>query len=135
MFSDNPVYAAFIEDHRWAILTTLRTSGAPVSSVVAYARDQGDLVVSTPGSTFKRSSIERDPRVNLCIISNQEPFNFVAVEGEAMVETDDLVRRTRMVFARIPDMYDEPDPLEEWLKEQGRVILRISSTRITGVIR
>ena len=38
-------------------------------------------MVSTPGMTFKRSAIARDPRVNLCAISNAEPFNFGAIEG------------------------------------------------------
>lgn len=131
-----PEHDEFLSAHRWAVLTTLRRSGEPVSSMVAYARDGGDLVVSTPGGTFKRRSIERDPRVNLCVISNAEPFNFVAVEGTAAVESDDLVRRTRLVFANLSGTgWQEPADLERWLTDQRRVILRIRPERVYGVIR
>ena len=135
MISTNPAYEKFIDDHRWAVITTLRKSGAPVSSVVAYARDSDKLIVSTPGVTFKRASLEKDPRVNLCIVSNSEPFNFVAIEGLAEVSKEDLVRKTKLVFEKITDMYKEPNPIEKWLEDQDRVILEISGSRVSGVIR
>ncbi len=131
-----PAHDEFLWAHRWAVLTTLRSSGRPVSSMVAYARDADDFVVSTPGGTFKRRSIERDARVNLCVISNAEPFNFVAIEGTAAVERSDLVRRTRLVFANLVGSgYQEPPSLERWLEDQQRVILRIRPQRVYGVIR
>ncbi len=135
MISTNPAYEKFIDDHRWAVITTLRKSGAPVSSVVAYARDSDKLIVSTPGVTFKRASLEKDPMVNLCIVSNSEPFNFVAIEGLAEVSKEDLVRKTKLVFEKITDMYEEPNPIEKWLEDQDRVILEISGSRVSGVIR
>ncbi len=136
MVTLRPEHDSFLSEHRWAVLTTLRETGSPVSSVVAYARDGADFVVSTPGGTFKRRSLERDPRVNLCVVSNAEPFNFVAIEGTAAVENDDLVRRTRLVFDNIVDAgYREPPDLEQWLEDQQRVILRIRPERVHGVIR
>ena len=135
MISRNPVYEKFIDEHRWAVITTLRKSGSPVSSVVAYARHLDKLVVSTPGATFKRASLEKDSRVNLCIVSNSEPFNFVAIEGSAEVTKKDLVRKTKLVFKKITDMYEEPNPIEKWLDEQDRVIIEISASRVSGVIR
>lgn len=136
MKRSNPVFEKFLSEHRWAVLTTLRKTGNPVSSVVAYAIEGNDFIVSTPGATFKRSSIERDERVNLCAISNSEPFNFVAVEGLARVQTENLEPATRLVFAAIADTnFSLPDPLDAWLEAQQRVILRITPTRISGVIR
>ena len=129
-------FDTFLTEHRWAVLTWLRTTGNPVSCVVAYARDGDDFVVSTPGTTFKRQAIAADPRVNLCAISNREPFNFVAIEGEALVRTDELAEPTRRVFAAIEDAgWELPEPLDDWLIAQQRVILRIRPTRISGVIR
>ncbi len=134
--NSNPAFEQFLSEHRWAVLTTVRTSGAPVNSVVAYAREGSDFVVSTPGTTFKRTSIDRDERVNLCAISNSEPFNFVAIEGIAKVQRDNLEPATRLVFEAIADTgYTLPDPLAPWLESQQRVILRITPTRISGVIR
>ena len=136
MIANDPAWDAFIRSRRWAVLTSLRQSGAPVSSLVAYAVDGDELVVSTPAATFKRASIARDERVNLCVLSNHEPFDFVAVEGVCTIERDDLVRTTKLVFAAIADTpYQEPDDLEGWLQQEGRVILRIRPERTYGVIR
>ena len=126
----------FITDHRWAVLTTLRTDGRPVSSVVAYARDGDTLLISTPGTTFKRRSIDRDARVSCCIVSNSEPFNFVSIEGRAAIETSDLAAGTRKVFASIAAVgYSEPENLDQWLEDQQRVLIRIHPERIHAVIR
>lgn len=136
MISAEPTWDEFLRSHRWAVLTTLRTSGSPVSAVVAYAVDGDELVVSTPAPTFRHDSIARDERVNLCALSNQEPFNFVAVEGRCDIERTDLVRATRLVFKAIEGTgYEEPEDLPGWLAEQQRVILRIKPTRVYGVIR
>ncbi len=136
MITDNTAQDQFLSDHRWAVLTTLRKDGQPVSSVVAYAREDDTLIVSTPGATFKRRSLDRDPRATLCVVSNSEPFNFVAVEGRVTVQTEDLVEGTRKVFAAIADTgYSEPENLESWLEQQQRVLLRLHPERVTGVIR
>ena len=136
MFTEDPKLDNFLASHRWAVLTSLRASGHPVSSVVAYACEGNQLVVSTPGSTFKRKMLDADPRVNLCAVSNAEPFNFVAIEGVAEVQTKDVAPATRLVFKAIEDTgYALPDPLDEWLESQQRVILRITPQRVSGVIR
>ena len=136
MISDNESFDQFISDHRWAVLTTLRKVGQPVSSVVAYARDGDTLDISTPGGTFKRSSLARDPRATLCIITNQEPFNFVSVEGSTTIETDNLAEDTRKVFQNIADTgWTEPEDLAGWLEAQQRVIIRLQPDRVYGVIR
>jgi PPOX class probable F420-dependent enzyme len=136
MISDDDEQDQFLTDHRWAVLTSLRRDGQPVSSLVAYARDGDTLIISTPGTTFKRRSLERDPRATLCVISNSEPFNFVSVEGRVEVETNNLVETTRKVFIGIADTgYSEPDDLEGWLASQERVVLRLKPERVTGVIR
>ncbi len=136
MISTNSSWDEHISKCRWATLTTVRASGSPVSSIVAYARDIDDLVVSTPQRTFKVETIRRNSMVNLCIFNNAEPFNYVSVEGLAEINADDLVRTTRLVFENISGTgYEEPEDLEGWLQDDGRVILRIRPKRVFGVIR
>ncbi len=133
MIGERGDWDEFIKQHRWAVLTTLGSSGDPSSSVVAYARDGDELLISTPGGTFKRRAIEQDPRVSLCILSNSEPFNFVTVKARAEVTKDNLLARTKKVFANI--QYPEPEDFTAWLTDQDRVILRLIPTRVYGVIR
>ncbi len=126
----------FIGKHRWATLTVLRKSGSPVSSIVAYAVDGDALVVSTPGSTFKRRAMEVDPRVNLCIMSNEEPFDFVSLEATGEVLTENIAEATKKVFKNIEAVgYTLPDPLDDWLTQQSRVILRLTVHRRHAVLR
>ena len=136
MIGDNSDWDDFISAHRWAVLTTLRGNGQPNSSVVAYARDGDELLISTPGGTFKHRSIAADERVNLCVISNSEPFNFVAIEARAAATRENLEADTKKVFANIADAgWSEPEDLPAWLEQQQRVILRLTPTRVYGVIR
>lgn len=136
MITDNAAQDQFLSEHRWGVLTTLRKNGQPVSSVVAYVREGDDLLVSTPGTTFKRRSLDRDPRATLCVVSNGEPFNFVSVEGTVDVQTEDLVAGTRAIFAAIADVgYSEPADFENWLEREQRVLLRLHPARVNGVIR
>lgn len=136
MIGSNELEDRFITDHRWAVLTTLRADGQPLSSVVAYARDGDTLLVSTPGTTFKRRSLDRDARVSCCVVSNREPFNFVNIEGRATIETAGLAAGTRKVFANIAAVgYSEPEDLQQWLEDQQRVLIRIHPERTHAVIR
>lgn len=126
----------FIGKHRWATLTVLRKNGSPVSSIVAYAVDGDALVVSTPGSTFKRRAMEADARVNLCIMSNEEPFDFVSLEATGEVLTENIAEATKKVFKNIEAVgYTLPDPLDDWLVQQSRVILKLTVHRRHAVLR
>src|SRR5690606_35026608 len=136
MISDRPEWDAFISQHRWCVLTHLRSSGQPVSSMMAYAREGDTLVISTRGGTFKRRALERDPRMTLCIVSNSEPFDYVSVEGRVEIETTDLVGPSLRIFENLVEAgLDAPSDIEGWLRDQMRVILRLQPERAYGVIR
>ncbi len=136
MIGDNETFDQFITDHRWAVVTTLRKDGTASSSWIAYARDGDTLIISTPGGTLKRRTLEADPRITVCCSSDSMPFNFVTVEGRATIEKDNLVEMTRLVFAAIADSgFTEPEDLEGWLESQDRVIIRVHPERVYGVIR
>lgn len=129
-------FSDFVDAHRWAVLTSMDAQGRPRSSVVAFAREDESFVVSTPGATFKRRSIAANPQINLCVITNAEPFNFVAIQGHAQVETQGLQAATRAVFANIEGTgWALPDDLDAWLVSQDRVIIRITPEQVHGVIR
>lgn len=126
----------FVSENRWAVVTTLRASGQPSSSIVAYARDGDALVVSTTAPTLKVRTLERDPRVTVTVFNDAAPFNFVAIEGRAEIERERLEAATHLVFENIKGSgFTEPEDLPAWLEAQRRVILRIRPERVSGVIR
>lgn len=138
MIGSNPALDQFLSEHSWAVVTTLRKDGSASSSVNAYARDGDTLIVSTTRSRLKVKTLERDPRITLCVLTDGVPFNFVSVEGTARIEyfEDGIVEATRKLFANIQGAgYSEPPDLEAWLKREGRVIIRVHAERVSGVIR
>jgi PPOX class probable F420-dependent enzyme len=129
---------AFISAHLWAVLTTLRKDGTPSSSMIAYARQGDELVVSTPGTTLKRRTVSGDPRVALAIVGADAPFDCLTLEGRAVVETSDLAAATRAVLLRVEDLYGpapQGEALAQWMAASERVILRITPTRVYATIR
>ena len=110
--------------------------GTPASSVNAYARMGDQLVISTQAFRLKTKTLEKDPRITVLVINNQEPFNYVSVKGTAEVMREGIVEATKAVFANLVGTgYTEPPEIEQWIKDQGRVILRVTPTRVSGVIR
>lgn len=131
-----PAFDAFISAHRWCVVTTLRKDGSPSSSVNAYARDGDQLVISTQAFRLKVRTLEHDPRITVAIISNQEPFDFVSVEGTAAIQREGIEAPTRAVLGALASTgYRQPEDLAKWLEEQRRVIIRVTPTRVSGVIR
>ncbi len=126
----------FVSEHRWAVITTVRKSGQPSSSIVAYARDGDTLVVSTTAPTLKVRTLERNPMVTITVFNDAAPFNFVTIEGHAEIEREGLEPATHLVFENIKGSgFTEPEDLSGWLESQRRVILRIHAERVSGVIR
>ena len=126
----------FVSEHRWAVITTVRKSGQPSSSMVAYAREGDTLVVSTTAPTLKVKTLENDPRVTITVFNDAAPFNFVTVEGRCDIEREGLEHATHLVFENIKGSgFTEPEDLPAWLEAQRRVILRIHAERVSGVIR
>ncbi|OAI40954.1 hypothetical protein AYO38_00810 [bacterium SCGC AG-212-C10] len=133
-----PAFDAFVTEHRWAVVTTVRKSGQPSSTLVAYARDGDSLIVSTMRKFAKVKMLDRDPRITVTVISNREPFNFITVEGTATIERDyaAILEPTKKVFQALAAInYKEPEDIPAWLESQGRVIVRVHPDRVYGVIR
>lgn len=131
-----PQFDEFITNHRWAVVATLRKDGSASSSINAYAREGDQLVISTQAHRLKVKTLEHDRRITVCVISNREPFNFVTVEGTCEIQRENIGEATRTVFRNLaPTGYQEPADIEQWMREQHRVILRVTPTRVSGVIR
>lgn len=126
----------FVSENRWCIVTSLRADGSPSSSVNAYAREGDQLVISTQGHRLKAKTLAVNPRIAVCVINNAEPFNYVTVEGNCEVQREGILAATQAVFANLaPTGNKAPEDIERWMREQGRVILRVTPTRVSGVIR
>jgi PPOX class probable F420-dependent enzyme len=75
---------AFVAEHRWGVLATIRGNGRPQLSNVGYAYDPAQRLfrVSVTADRAKTKNLLADPRVTLHVAS-KDFWTWVAVEGTA----------------------------------------------------
>jgi len=121
---------AFLREHHRGILATARTDGRPQMSPISVAvDDQGRAVVSTREAAYKVRNIRRDPRVSVCVTSD-DFWKWIQIDGTATVVSlpeamEPLVEYYRTVSGEHPDW----DDYRRAMEEQRRVILRIDIER------
>ena len=119
----------FIQEHRLAVLTTLRRAGSPQSTPVYYIYENGRLLVSSTRDRYKTINVQRDPRVNLCIVDGSPPFRYVQILGKATVTEEDLVETSRRIYMTFRDSLADDFP--EQLVRQGRIIIEVIPEEVT----
>lgn len=76
----------FLREHHRAVLATYRADGAPqLSPVMTDVDADGLAVVSTRETAMKTANLRRDPRVTLCVMSDEFFGRWVQVDGRASV--------------------------------------------------
>ena len=131
-----PDQDAFVRSMKWAVVTSLRRDGSPTNSVVFYAVDGDDLIFSTTRDRLKAKTLARDPRAALGVLDEGAPYRFLSIEGTAVIEDGDIVPghiTVNRAMRGIPD-WDPPAGYLETLRSQGRVIIRVTPERVSGVV-
>jgi PPOX class probable F420-dependent enzyme len=120
----------FMRQHHRGILATTRKDGRPQMSAISVGvDDQGRAVISTREDAYKTRNIRRDPRVSVCVMS-EDFWNWIQVDGTATVVSlpeamEPLVDYYRAVAGEHPDW----DDYRRAMEDQRRVILRIDIER------
>lgn len=128
---------AFIRSMKWCTVTTLRRDGSPSTSVLFFGLDGDEILLSTTKDRLKAKTLRQDPRIAVTVLDEGAPYRYVNVEGRARIQEDDLVPGHVLVnrtMRGIPD-WAPPAGFEETLKGQGRVLIRVTPERVSGVVR
>lgn len=125
---------AFIREHIYSVVTTLRPDGSPSNSVVFTLCDGDELFFSTTRDRLKAKTVEGDARVAVTFLDDGAPHRFVTVEGAARIDGDNIIDAHVQLnrALRGPD-FTPPDDFAQRLAKQGRVIVRIRAERVSGV--
>ena len=120
----------FVREHRTAIFGYNRARDGPAMSIVYYAMDGEDILVSTMADRAKPKAVARNPKASLCVLDEQWPPSYLQVYCDAIVESDfeivvDVMMRIAAVMAGQP-MSEEVRPLvEEGARKENRVVIRL----------
>ena len=121
----------FVRPRHHLLLVTTRTDGRPqVSPVSGGVDDEGRIVISTYPGRAKTRNAERDPRVSVCVLSDDWNGPWVQVDGTAevlhMPEAEDaLVDYFRCIAGEHPDW----DEYRAAMRLQGKSLLRVTPER------
>jgi PPOX class probable F420-dependent enzyme len=121
----------FLRPRHHAILMTTRRDGRPQASPNTCGVDaEGRIVISTYPERVKAANIRRDPRVSVCVLSDDFGGPWVQVDGAAEVldlpeALEPLVEYFRVVSGEHPDW----DEYRQAMRDQGKSLIRVGIER------
>jgi PPOX class probable F420-dependent enzyme len=119
---------AFVASNHRAVLVTRRSGGGlQTSPVLVGVDDQGKVVISTRDGAYKTRNLRRDPRVVLCVLSDDFFGRWIQIEGTAQIVSlpeamAGLVEYYRGISGEHPDW----DDYRRAMQDQQRVLVRVS---------
>ena len=125
---DREELLAFLRPRHHAILMTTRRDGRPQASPNTCGVDtEGRIVISTYPQRAKVANIRRDPRVSVCVLSDDFGGPWVQVDGSAEVidlpeSVEPLVEYFRVISGEHPDW----DEYRAAMTRQGKSLLRVT---------
>ena len=85
--------AEFLAENHVAHIATVRPDGRPHVTPVSYVADvieRGMAYVIAPLNVVKFRNVRQNPKVSLSIANDQQPYNYVVLEGEGRLTEDSL---------------------------------------------
>lgn len=125
----------FVREHHRAILVTRRRDDSPQLSPVVVTVDQaGRIVVSTRETAMKAKNLARDPRVSVCVFTDDFFGPWLQIDGRAEIVAmpaamDVLVEYYRSASGEHPDWDDYRAAMER----ERRVAVLIDIERVGPV--
>jgi PPOX class probable F420-dependent enzyme len=119
---------SFLRERHHGILMTTRADGRPQLSPVTCGVDaDGRLVVSTYPQRAKAHNARRNPRVSMCVLSDDFGGAYVQVDGRAEVldlpaALEPLVEYFRCISGEHPDW----DEYRAAMVRQGKCLIRVT---------
>ncbi len=80
--------AQLLLDKNFGALATLKPDGSPQVTPVWVDWDGEYVILNTLRARSKPGQVERDPRVELVVVSGDNPYQHVRISGRAEVTTD-----------------------------------------------
>ncbi|TDC75944.1 PPOX class F420-dependent oxidoreductase [Micromonospora sp. KC606] len=128
---DRDALVEFLRPRHRVVLTTTRSDGRPQSSPVAGGVDaEGRLVISTYPERAKARNIRRDPRVSVCVLSDDWDGPWVQVDGTAEVlDLPEALEPLVEYFRSISGEHPNWDEYRQAMATQGKSLIRVTIDR------
>ena len=124
---------AFLDDERYATISTIDPDGAPRQAVVWYTLDGDEFVINSRIGRRWPSNLLRDPRIALSVIDAADGARWAGLTGTVRPITDRATTQADIAgMARRYDA-DDPDAIRESIagfESQDRISFRFRPTTV-----
>jgi len=123
----------FLDSNPVGVLATLASDGKPRQSLVYFAREGDQLLISTLTDRLKAGDTRRSGWASLCVMGHEPPYPSATFSGTAEILTNDIGRPTAKVMQRIAQSAEPPEQMTDGaLAQAGRVVLAIHVDRVSA---
>jgi PPOX class probable F420-dependent enzyme len=122
---------AFLDDTRYATISTIDPDGMPRNAVIWYTVDGDEIVINSAIGRRWPTNLLRDPRLALSVIDQADGYRWVGLTGTAHSITD--YATTQGDIAAMARRYEPPDEARlsiDRFERQDRITFRFRPTTI-----
>ncbi|MDX1747707.1 MAG: PPOX class F420-dependent oxidoreductase [Halobacteriales archaeon] len=118
----------FLQEHHRAVMHTYREDGSPqLSPVVVVVDDEGRPMISTRETAVKTTNLARDPRVSLCVFTDEFYGPWIRVDGRAeIIHLPEAMDLLVDYYRRARGEHDDWDEYRQAMRDQKRVLVRVT---------
>jgi PPOX class probable F420-dependent enzyme len=84
----DPEVQKLLSEPNHAVISTLNQDGSVHSAVAWISAEDGTVAVNSARGRKWPTNLERDPRVNIVVYEQDNPYNYVEIRGSASATTD-----------------------------------------------
>jgi PPOX class probable F420-dependent enzyme len=128
---DHDAARDFIRQHHRGVLATRRSDGGiQQSPVLATVDAEGRVIISSREAAIKTKNLRRDPRAQLCALTERFFGAWLYVEGSAeVVSLPEAMDLLIDYYKRFPDENPDWDDYRARMEREQRVLIRITIER------
>jgi PPOX class probable F420-dependent enzyme len=118
------------EHHRAVLATRAPQDGVQQSPVLVNVDGDGRAIISSRETAYKVKNLRRDPRAQVCVLTDRFFGNWIYAEGKAeVVSLPDAMDPLIDYYKRFPDPNPDWDDYRERMRREKRVLIRITLER------
>jgi len=116
----------FLDDLRFATITTLDPDGAPRQAVIWYTVDGDEILINSAVGRRWPNNLERDPRIAFSVIDAADGYRWLGLTGTVRSVTDQAAAQADIAAMARRYHAHEPEEAERLVTERFERQIRIS---------